>query len=108
MFFLLTVDIKREPSSQSGYVILSESVGVTLPKKFGNTSGPIQIVHDLEVNYKPRYKSDYFSQHGNIRPPRYVADRLNNHYVSIRVIELQQNLSFIYYLCLLFCRSHWV
>lgn len=45
----------------------------------------IELVHDLEEFYRPRYKSDYFGQNGKIRKPRYVTDRLGNHYISLRV-----------------------
>jgi len=73
-------------SSKSNHVLLSGSVGVTMPKKLKDSSHRIEIVNDLEANYKPRYKSDYFSQDGNVRKPRYVADQLGNHYVTIKVI----------------------
>ncbi|CAF4015669.1 unnamed protein product [Rotaria sordida] len=62
--------------SRSNSIPLSESVGVTMPKQTQNLSHRIEIVHDLEIGYKPRYKSDYFSQDGTIRKPRYVADRI--------------------------------
>ncbi|CAF4396285.1 unnamed protein product, partial [Rotaria sordida] len=62
--------------SRSNSIPLSESVGVTMPKQSQNLSHRIEIVHDLEIGYKPRYKSDYFSQDGTIRKPRYVADRI--------------------------------
>ncbi|UJR34769.1 hypothetical protein I4U23_027548 [Adineta vaga] len=45
----------------------------------------LEIVNDLEEIYRPRYKSDYFSQNGRIRKPRYVADRVGNHYVTLKM-----------------------
>ncbi|CAF1183596.1 unnamed protein product [Rotaria sordida] len=72
--------------SRSNSIPLSESVGVTMPKQSQNLSHRIEIVHDLEIGYKPRYKSDYFSQDGTIRKPRYVADRIGNHFVTIKVV----------------------
>ncbi len=95
-----------QSSLQSNHVILSQSVGVTLPKKFESTSRSIEVVNELELEYKARYKSDYFSQDGKNRPPRYVADQLNNHFVSIRVREFKQKFPFIYYLYLSLCSSH--
>jgi hypothetical protein len=103
--FRIYSGINPQLSLKSNYVMLSSSVGVTMPKKFERTSCPIQI-SDLEHDYKARYKSDYFSQDGKVRPPRYVADRSGNHFVSIKVRELKQKFSFIYYLYLLFCSSH--
>jgi len=64
---------------------LSQSVGVGVPQKFSKLSHQIEIVNDLEETYRPRYKSDYFAQNGKLRKPRYVADRLGNHYVTLKV-----------------------
>jgi hypothetical protein len=83
-------------SSKSNHILLSQSVGVTMPKKTKDSSHQIEIVNDLEPYYKPRYKSDYFSQDGKIRKPRYVADQLGNHYVPIKVISFKYNFSFIH------------
>jgi hypothetical protein len=83
-------------SSKSNYILLSQSVDVTMPKKTKDSSHRIEIVHDLEVNHKPRYKSDYVSQDGTVRKPRYVADQLGNHYVLVKVIEPKYNLSCTY------------
>ena len=64
-------------------------MGVGFSQRLPITSSKIEIVHDLEETYRPRYKSDYFGQNGKHRKPRYVADRLNNHYLSIKVINIQ-------------------
>ncbi|CAF4844484.1 unnamed protein product [Rotaria sp. Silwood1] len=73
--------------SKSSRIPLSESVGVTISKQPQSPLCPIEIAHDLELSYKPRYKSDYFSQDGTIRKPRYVADRIGNHFVTIKVLN---------------------
>jgi hypothetical protein len=79
-------DENTQMSTKSNDVLLSSSVGVTMPKNPKGSSYPLEVVNDLEVNYKPRYKSDYFSQDGTVRKPRYVADRFGHHYVTIKVI----------------------
>jgi len=84
--FRVSSDENTQISSEANHILLSQSVGVTMPKKDKDSSNEIEIVNGLELNYKPRYKSDYFSQDGTIRKPRYVADELGNHYVSIKVI----------------------
>jgi len=57
-----------------------------MPKKKKDSSNRVEIVNGLETNYKPRYKSDYLSQDGTIRSPRYVADELGNHFVLLKVV----------------------
>ncbi|CAF2313106.1 unnamed protein product [Rotaria sp. Silwood2] len=80
------IDKNTYVKSKSTSIPLSKSVGVTIPKQSLNSLHQIDIVHDLELSYKPRYKSDYFSQDGTIRKPRYVADRIGNHFVTINVV----------------------
>ncbi|CAF3801644.1 unnamed protein product [Rotaria magnacalcarata] len=72
-------------NAKSNHVPLSSSVGVTMPKKSLNLSRGIEVVDDLELEYKPRYKSDYHSQDGTIRKPRYVANRDGTHCVRLKV-----------------------
>lgn len=64
---------------------LSSSVGVGIPQRLSKPIHKIDIMHDLEEQYRPRYKSDYFAQNGRTRKPRYVTDRQGNHYVSLKV-----------------------
>jgi len=45
----------------------------------------LQLQNALEDTYRPRYKSDYFPQNGNVRRPRYVADNTNNHCVTLQM-----------------------
>lgn len=83
IFFLLgkekTLQLNRVP------IELSQSVGVGRPDKILTTPFKVQIVNDLELCFRPRYKSDYFAQNGKSRKPRYVADRLGNHYITLKV-----------------------
>ncbi|CAF0936314.1 unnamed protein product [Adineta ricciae] len=74
---------KKSDSKKS--IALSSSVGVGFSQRLPITSSKIEIVHDLEKKYRPRYKSDYFGQNGKNRKPRYVADRIGNHFISIKV-----------------------
>jgi NAD-dependent DNA ligase len=85
MVFHVRLDGNKQAKSKSNNISLSQSVGVTIPKKVKNASHSIEIVHDLERTYKPRYKSDYFSQDGMVRKPRYVADQNENHFVTLKV-----------------------
>jgi hypothetical protein len=84
--FSLHSDNDAPMLSNIKHVPLSQSVDVTMPKKPKDSSTGIKIVYDLEPIHKPRYKSDCFSQNGNIRKPRYVADRFGNHFVTLEVI----------------------
>lgn len=61
-------------------IALSASVAVSVP-----TPHQLQIVHPLEDTYRARYKSDYFPQKGSPRRPRYVADSVGNHFVTLQV-----------------------
>jgi hypothetical protein len=74
--------------SYAKQIELSQSVGVGLPQKTTKSCRMISIVHQLEEFYRPRYKSDYFTQCGKTRKPRYVADRIGNHFVSLKVIQI--------------------
>ena len=85
--FRVYSDRNTQLSMKSSHVLLSSSVGVPQLKKHQGLPRPFEIVNDLEEDYKPRYKSDYFAQDGKVRPPRYVADKLGNHFVSIKVDE---------------------
>jgi hypothetical protein len=98
--FYIYLGEKTQVVLKSSHVPLSRSVGVTMPKKLQDPSHQIEIVHDLEPNYKPRYKSDYFSQDGTVRQPRYVADTLGNHVVQIKVILSIHYFLLIYHLYL--------
>lgn len=86
LFYFYSDEIANA-SSKSKHVPLSSSVAVPVLKPTQYSSSQIQVVHALEETFKPRYKSDYFSQDGTIRKPRYVADQKGNHYVSLRVIS---------------------
>jgi hypothetical protein len=61
---------------------------VGVPLRVLKPSHKIEIVHDLEEKYRPRYKSDYFAQNGKNRKPRYVTDRSGNHYVTLKVTPI--------------------
>jgi hypothetical protein len=61
-------------------IALSASVAVSVP-----TPHQLQIVHPLEDTYRARYKSDYFPQKGSPRRPRYVADSVGNHFVTLQL-----------------------
>jgi hypothetical protein len=86
LFFDIHADEALQMVSKRNHVLLSQSVGVTMPKTLINQSHRIQIVHDLELSHRPRYKSDYLAQNGNKRKPRYVADQNGNHFVTLKVI----------------------
>lgn len=45
----------------------------------------LQIVNDLQETYRPRYKFDYFTAAAPTGRLCYVADRLGNRYVSLKV-----------------------
>ncbi len=77
---------KEKPTKKT--IFLSSSVGVGLPQRVLKPSHKIEIVHDLEENYRPRYKSDYFAQNGVKRKPRYVTDRHGSHYVTLKVTSI--------------------
>ena len=65
--------------------------GIPPPADFGKVhhgitlSHKIAIVRKLEKYFRLRYKSDYFSQYGRKRKPRYVADELKNHFITLEV-----------------------
>jgi hypothetical protein len=65
---------------------LSQSVGVGVPQRITNAAQIISILYLLEEAYRARYKSDYFTQGGKTRKPRYVADRIGNHFITLKVI----------------------
>ncbi|CAF3787478.1 unnamed protein product [Adineta steineri] len=71
--------------SNTKQVALSQSVGVGQTQNIPKPSQKISIPYDLEESFRPRYKSDYFAQNGKNRKPRYVADRIGNHFVTIKV-----------------------
>lgn len=74
--------ISAAPSSM---VPLSSSVDVTHTIEQLTSSHPIELEYALESEYKPRYKSDYFPQSGNVRPPRFVTDCNGKNYVTLQV-----------------------
>ncbi|CAF3947331.1 unnamed protein product [Rotaria sp. Silwood2] len=80
-----TIDEKKNVKSNKKQIPLSSSVDIGVPKVLLNSSQKIELVYELEETFRPRYKSDYFAQSGKTRKPRYVADRHNNHYISLRV-----------------------
>lgn len=84
-FVHIHLEVNLEPVLKTSPVPLSNSVGITIPKQGQSLPRPIEIVHDLELEFKGRYKSDYFSQEGTVRKPRYVADRDGNHCVTLKV-----------------------
>lgn len=45
----------------------------------------LQIVNDLEHEFRLRYKADYFTRDGSLRCTSYVSDRQGNHYVTLKV-----------------------
>jgi hypothetical protein len=63
-------------------ILLSKSVAVTLP-----TPNQLHLAYPLEDTYRARYKSDYFPQSGTVRRPRYVADNVGNHCITLQVKE---------------------
>jgi hypothetical protein len=69
-------------SSNDQSILLSQSVAVTVP-----TPNQLSLVHALEDTYRARYKSDYFPQKGEVRRPRYVADNVGNHFVTLQGTE---------------------
>ena len=64
-------------------IVLSRSVGIGIPQ---NPIHKIDVVYPLEESFRPRYKSDYFTQNGTTRKPRYVADRTGNHFITLKVL----------------------
>ncbi|CAF1348688.1 unnamed protein product [Adineta steineri] len=72
--------------SETNPIPLSQSIQVTLPKKPKDPLHKIRIVYDLEETHRPRYKSDCFSQDGTVRKPRYVADQMGNHFVTLEIL----------------------
>ncbi|CAF3395951.1 unnamed protein product [Rotaria socialis] len=80
-----TNDQNENVNSHKEPIFLSTSVDVGVPQRSSQCSHKIEIVHELEEKFRPRYKSDYFAQNGTKRKPRYVADRFGNHYIMLRV-----------------------
>ncbi|CAF1369350.1 unnamed protein product [Rotaria magnacalcarata] len=80
-----TNDQNENVKSHKEPILLSTSVDVGVPQRSSQYSHKIEIVHELEEKFRPRYKSDYFAQNGTKRKPRYVADRFGNHYIMLRV-----------------------
>jgi hypothetical protein len=76
-------EMKLQPNSKQ--IELSQSVGVGLPQRAIKSSPTIIIEYPLEESFRPRYKSDYFAQNGKSRKPRYVADRVGNHFITLRL-----------------------
>jgi hypothetical protein len=81
--FSLPSSVRTHPNTLS--IPLSQSVSVGLPM-----SSALQLVHPLEATYRARYKSDYFPQSGIVRSPRYVADHLGNHCITLQVRCVEQ------------------
>ncbi|CAF1348553.1 unnamed protein product [Adineta steineri] len=71
--------------SKANPIPLSQSIRVAVPKKPKDPLHEIRIVNGLKKAYKARYKSDYFSQNGTVRDPRYLADQKGNHFVTLEV-----------------------
>ncbi|CAF1348498.1 unnamed protein product [Adineta steineri] len=74
-----------EAQSETNSIPLSQSIQVAVPKNPKDPLHKIRIVNGLKKAYKARYKSDYFSQNGTVRDPRYVADQKGNHFVTLEV-----------------------
>jgi hypothetical protein len=67
-------------SSNDQSILLGQTVAVTVL-----TPNQLSLVHALEDTYRARYKSDYFPQKGEVRRPRYVADNVGNHFVTLQM-----------------------
>jgi hypothetical protein len=85
LFYNIHVEKNRKAKSSKKSILLSSSVGVGVPQRPLKSTHTIEIVNELEEKYRPRYKSDYFAQNGTTRKPRYVTDRHDNHYVTLKV-----------------------
>lgn len=79
-----------QPSNQLNPLPLSSSVAVPQQRRDLNIPRPIQIAYELEQDFKARYKTDYYSQDGQIRSPRYVADRHGNHFITLKVKSIRE------------------
>jgi hypothetical protein len=79
------IEKNRKAKSSKKTILLSSSVGVGVPQRPLKSTHTIEIVNELEEKYRPRYKSDYFAQNGTTRKPRYVTDRHDNHYVTLKI-----------------------
>lgn len=84
---MLSVEKPKTEKANKVPIFLSTSVGIGESQAFFGPAPKIEIAYDLEETYRPRYKSDYFAQNGRNRKPRYVTDRLGNHYVTLKVIS---------------------
>lgn len=69
---------------------LSSSVDVTDVTKDLDYSHSIKLAFDLEAEYKPRYKSDYHPQNGDIRSPRFVTDCFGHNFITLQVCDYKQ------------------
>lgn len=87
---------------------LSTSADIGTPLRVKESSRKIEIVHDLEKTFRPRYKTDYFGLNGSVRKPRYVTDRDGNHFVMLRVIiVLPVSYSFVFINIVDTCQYSW-
>ncbi len=87
LFYLISIEKTKKVKTNKKPISLSSSVGVGVPHRILKPSHQIELVHDLEEKFRPRYKSDYFAQNGKNRKPRYVTDRLGNHFITLKVIS---------------------
>ncbi|CAF0964854.1 unnamed protein product [Didymodactylos carnosus] len=72
--------IKNSKPDITTSIPLSQSVGIMPVSPY-----QLQILFPLEEMYRPRYKSDYFPESGNVRKPRYVSDSVGNHFISLKI-----------------------
>lgn len=77
-----------KPSIPLNYVPLSQSAIPQIEQKL-DTTPAIQLIYELEEEYKPRYKTDNLSQGKVVRSPRYVSDRNDNHCVTLKVTSMR-------------------
>ena len=101
IIFRLCLGHTPQVSAQQNDVPLSQSVAVPRTKQELTTTPAIEIVHELEETYKPRYKTDNLSQGKVIRSPRYVTDRYGNHYITLKVTLITSMYSSTYILFIL-------
>ena len=66
-------------------ILLSSSVGVGVPQLVRIPYPKIALPYSLETEYRLRYKSDYMSQTGKLRKPRYITDEGGRHFVTVQV-----------------------
>jgi hypothetical protein len=96
LFYLIKIEKNKKVQSNRKQIPLSQSVGVGPLQNLSKRSPKIIVVYPLEELFRPRYKSDYYTQNGKVRRPRYVADRVGNHFITLKVILIFfMNFSFI-------------